>query len=375
MFRPSRPLSAGQSVFPRCTVASAVLALAASSAWSQQTSSASPGDTNTLSTVTVRASADASAEGLSEAFTGGQVVRGTRIGVLGNLDLMETPFSAIGFTNQLIQDQQARSVADVLLNESSVRAARGFGNFQQVYFIRGLPVFSDDVAYNGLYGLVPRQSIATEFIERVEVIRGANAFIGGAGPGSTAGGGLGGFVNVVPKRAPNEALNRVTVGVQSGGQLSAGADIARRFGPDQSTGVRLNVARRDGETGVDREDQTQDVLAIGLDWRSRNVRLSADLGYQNLRLREPRPSVTPPGAGVPLAAAPDADRNFAQPWTQSDSRDVFGTVRAEVDLSDNITSWAAFGARQNDEDNVLANPALTNAAGDTSTYRFDNVRD
>ncbi len=376
MSRPHLAISAGHSVFHRSAVACAVLALAASPAWSQQ-APASPGEaaTTTLSTVTVRASADASAEGLSEAFPGGQVVRGTRIGVLGNQDLMDTPFSAVGFTNELIQDQQARSVGDVLLNESSVRAARGFGNFQQVYFIRGLPVFSDDVAYNGLYGLVPRQSMATEFIERVEVIRGASAFIGGAGPGSTAGGGLGGLVNVVPKRAPNEDLNRVSVGVQSGGQLSVGADIARRFGPDQSTGVRLNVARRDGETGIDREDQKQDVFAIGLDWRSRDVRLSADLGYQNVKLREPRPSVSPPGAGVALAAAPEADHNFAQPWTRSDSRDVFGTVRGEIDLSEQVTAWAAFGARQNDEYNVLANPTLTNAAGDTTTSRFDNRRD
>ncbi len=362
-------------VFHPSAIACAVAVVATSTVWAQQAPADSASSGGTLSTVTVRASADASAEGLSEAFTGGQVVRGTRIGVLGNQDLMDTPFSAVGFTSELIQDQQARSVGDVLLNESSVRAARGFGNFQQVYFIRGLPVYSDDVAYNGLYGLVPRQSIATEFIERVEVIRGASAFIGGAGPGSTAGGGLGGLVNVVPKRAPNEALNRVTVGVQTGGQVSLGADVARRFGPDQSTGIRVNLARRDGGTGVDNEKQTQDVFAVGLDWRSRNVRLSADVGYQNVKLREPRPSVTPPAAGVPLAAAPDADHNFAQPWTHSDSRDVFGTVRAEVDLNDNITAWAAFGARQNDEFNSLANPTLLNAAGDTETSRFDNRRD
>lgn len=372
---PTTALRSG--VLRHSVITCAVLALVASNpGWAQQVpATGSDAASNTLSTVTVRASADASAEGLSEAFSGGQVVRGTRIGVLGNQDLMSTPFSAVGFTNELIQDQQARSVADVLLNESSVRAARGFGNFQQVYFIRGLPVFSDDVAYNGLYGLVPRQSMATEFIERVEVIRGASAFIGGAGPGSSAGGGLGGMVNVVPKRAPNESLSRVTAGIQSGGQASVGADIARRFGPDQSTGLRLNLARRDGGTGIDREKQTQDVFALGLDWRSRNVRLSADVGYQNNRLREPRPSLTPPAAGIALPSAPDAERNFAQPWTHSDSRDVFGTVRAEVDLSDKVTAWAAFGARQNDEDNVLANPTLTNAAGDISTYRFDNVRD
>jgi len=353
------------------------LALAASLAAAAQaqpaaTPTAEPAAT-TLSTVTVRANADASAEGLSAPFAGGQVARGSRVGALGNLDIMDTPFSTTAYTAELMQDQQARSVGDVLLNDASVRAARGFGNFQQVYNVRGLPVFSDDVAYNGLYGLVPRQFMATEFIERVEILRGANAFVGGAGPGSSAGGGLGGLINVVPKRAPNEPLSRVTAGVQTGGQVSLAADLARRFGPDQATGLRLNLARRDGGTGVDSEKQTLDMAALGLDWRGRGVRLSADIGYQDNRLRAPRPSVTP-GTGLPIVRTPEPGENFAQPWTRSDGRDVFGTVRAEVDLSDKVVAWAAFGAREGDEDNVLSNPTLTDTAGNTTAERFDNVR-
>ncbi|SIK56239.1 Ferrichrome receptor FcuA precursor [Mycobacteroides abscessus subsp. abscessus] len=42
---------------------------------------------------------------------------------------MSTPFTSTSYTNELIQDQQAQSVADVLLNDPSVRSARGFGNF------------------------------------------------------------------------------------------------------------------------------------------------------------------------------------------------------------------------------------------------------
>ena len=111
----------------------------------------------TLSTVTVEASADASAEGLAKPFAGGQVARGGRVGILGTQDMMSTPFSSTNYTNELIQDQQAQSVADVLLNDPAVRQARGFGNFQELYVIRGFPVYSDDVAYNGLYGMLPRQ--------------------------------------------------------------------------------------------------------------------------------------------------------------------------------------------------------------------------
>ena len=275
------------------------LALCLSQVVWAQTAAAPAESGKALSTVTVNASADASAEGLSPAYAGGQVARGGRAGILGTRDTMETPFSITSYTNELIQDRQAKSVGEVLLNDPSVRTARGFGNFQEAYFVRGFILNSDDTAYNGLYSLLPRQYIATELFERVEVLRGASAFLTGASPN----GSLGGAINLLPKRAPNEPLTRVTVGVGSGGAVNAAADIARRFGPDGSTGVRLNVARRDGGTAVSGEDAELSLAAIGLDWRSRNVRLSGDLGWQENKLRETRPNVSLVGAGAVPARA------------------------------------------------------------------------
>jgi iron complex outermembrane receptor protein len=336
-----------------------------------QTPAAEPAaSSGTLATVNVEASADASAEGLTKPYAGGQVARGGRVGILGNQDMMSTPFSSTNYTNELIQDQQAKSVADVLLNDPSVRQARGFGNFQELYVVRGFPVFSDDVAYNGLYGMLPRQYIASEFFERVEVFRGANSFLNGAAPG---GSGIGGAINLLPKRAPNEPLTRVGFGVQSGGQGFVNLDLARRFGPDDSLGVRVNAVRREGGTGVFKESQQLSAFAVGLDWHNRNVRLSADFGYQDYDLKDGRPSLTP-SSTLPIPRVPDAKSNFAQPWTYSKEKDKFATFRGEVDITDNITAWAAGGVRRSDEDNVLSNPALVNSFGNTSNTRFSNTR-
>jgi iron complex outermembrane receptor protein len=236
--------------------------------------------------------------------------------------------------------------------------------------IRGFAVNSDDIAYNGLYGLLPRQFVASELLERVEVFRGANSFINGAAPG---GGGVGGSVNLVPKRAPNADLTQLSFGMEGNGQGYVAADVARRFGPDGRAGVRINAVRRDGATGVDREGRELSVFSIGLDYRERNYRLSADVGYQNHNLTEPRPSVTV-GAGIPIPAAPDADSTWAQKWTRSDERDLWGTLRGEVDLAPGTVGWAAFGARKGDETNVLASPTVTTRDGSATMYRFDNIR-
>lgn len=364
---PRRP-----TLTPAALAAALLFTLAAPAAWAQATASGTEPDGKTLSTVTVNASADASAQGLSPAYPGGQVARGGRAGILGTKDAMDTPFSITSYTNELIQDRHARSVGDVLQNDPTVRIARGFGNFQEAFFIRGFILDSDDTAYNGLYSLLPRQYIATELFERVEVLRGASAFLNGASPN---GGGLGGSINLLPKRAPNEPLNRVTFGVASGGQTQVAADIARRFGPDGNTGIRVNAAARNGGTAVDHEDVQLGLLAVGLDWRSRDVRLSGDIGWQDHKLKNTRTNVTLGSAVTTVPGVPDNQTNFAQPWSYSNERDVFGTLRGEWDLSPSNTAWAAAGARRGEEANSLANLTVTNAAsGAATTYRFDNTR-
>lgn len=357
------------------------VSVASASAWAQSSvtipsqdvqsaeSDSTPGALE-LTETSINASADASAEGLTPEFQGGQVARGGRVGILGNQDYMETPFTSTAYTNQIIRDQQARSVSDIVQNDPSVRVSRGFGNMQELYMVRGFRLFSDDISYNGLYGLLPRQYVASEFIERAEVFRGASAFLNGASPG---GSGIGGMINLVPKRAPNEPLTRLTVGAESGGQGIVSADLGRRFGPENRFGVRLNAAKHDGETSVDDQDRTLDMFSLGLDYQGDNFRLSADIGHQYHFIDAPRPSVTPGVLGTALPSAPDADDNFAQPWTFSKEKQTFGTLRGEYDFNESITGWVAGGVRDGEEENRLANPTYT--GNDTTTaYRFDNRR-
>lgn len=305
---------------------------------------------------------------LTSPYAGGQIARGGRVGLFGNLGVMDTPFATTSYTEELTRNQQARSVGDVLQNDPAVRVSKGFGNFQELYVIRGFPVYSDDMTYNGLYGILPRQFVAAEFLERVEVFHGATAFLNGAAPG---GSGVGGAFNLTPKRAPDEALTRLTAGIDGESELYLAADVARRFGAADDYGLRLNVARRDGEAGVEGESRELTAVGLGLDRRGERARFSADIGYQDHRIDAPRPTVTPLGA---VPTPPAADSNFAQPWTYTDEHQLFGVVRGEFDLSDTVTAWAAFGGRQGEEANVLANPTAQ-ADGTLSAYRFDNTRE
>lgn len=134
--------------------------------------------------------------------------------------------------------------------------------------------------------------------------------------------------------------------------------------------MRANAVRRDGENAIE-EDRELSVLSLGVDFRGERARFSADLGWQDQRIDQPRPSVTP---GTAIPKAPDGDINFGQPWTFSGEKDLFGVVRGEYDFSDAVMGWAAVGLRDSEEHNALANPNV-DADGNLNTGRFDNYRE
>lgn len=367
------PLST-KSLCSSCLSTSVVLFAASQTAWAVTAVNADTQSTEpsaVLDTIVVTSSADASAEGLPPAYEGGQVATGSRVGLLGNQDIMDTPFSTTSYTNEFINNQQAQSVGDLLKKDPTVRVARGYGNFQEAYFIRGFITTSDDTMFNGLYGILPRQYIATELFERVELQRGASAMLNGVAP---SGGNSGGTINLLPKRAANDPLRQLTVGYGKGDQGKVAVDISDRFGTDDAFGVRFNAAYQDGESAINDESSTLGLAALGLDYQGDQYRLSADLGWQDNKLKETRSSVTLDR----VSSVPDAPKgkiNWAQPWTYSNEEDVFGTLRAEYDFSNNITGYGAYGIRSGEEENSLSGLTVTNANGTGSTYRFDNTRE
>ena len=89
-------------------------------------------------------------------YAGGQVAAGSRVGLLGDKDFMETPFSTISYTDKFIADRQAKDITDVIAATDPTVFNNGMtGTFSENYVIRGLAASSNDVSINGLYGVAP----------------------------------------------------------------------------------------------------------------------------------------------------------------------------------------------------------------------------
>jgi iron complex outermembrane recepter protein len=301
------------------------------------------------------------------AYAGGQVARGGSLGILGSRDALSTPFSTVNFTQQVIKDQQARTAADTLINDSSVRLTTGSNGFDDTFQIRGFQVPAGDTGFNGLYGLIPSNRTVAQYVERIELLKGPAAFINGIPPG----GSVGGSINILSKRATDDPFVIVTPTFISSGNYGVHIDANRRFGENNEWGIRFNGVARNGEASINDGNWRAGVGALSLDYRGDRVRWALDAITQNDDTKNFRPQTTI-RTGIPfIPRVPDARGNW-YPGTDLKQRDNTIASYLEYDVTDWLTAYAGIGYRKGANDQTFPDSRV---AGFTSGVdQFGNFR-
>lgn len=317
---------------------------------------------------------------LPPSYSGGQLARGGQIGLLGNKDFMDTPFNVTSYTAKKIEDQQATTVADVVGNDPSVRFTGQPGGILDSFYIRGFPIGEGNVgeiAFNGVYGVAPNYRVFTDYVERIEIIKGPTALLYGMAPNSS----VGGTINIVPKRAGDVDLTRVTTDYATNSQLGTRLDVSRRFGESREFGIRVNGSYHNGDTPLDNQSREAHVGAAAFDYRGERFRASLDFIDQEEKFDAPtRPFLVATGVAVPTA--PVGRRNVTQSWEWAKVHDNSLLARGEFDVTDQVTVFASGGGGRTQVDRLFGTPTILNAAGNTTTtpghFKFDidrNVAD
>ncbi|MFT4158596.1 TonB-dependent receptor [Shinella sp.] len=372
----------GRSLLKILLAGTAVAALAATPAMAQgarkaartakaeetvQSSSNADG-TTTLEAITVTGAGDVPA-----VYAGGQVAAGSKVGVLGNKDFMETPFTTISYTEDYIQNREAQDIGAVIGATDPSVFVPNKRNIYETYYIRGFSSSVDDATFAGLIGMAPNMRGSSEFVERVEVLKGPSAFLYGMPPG----GSVGGSVALIPKRAGDDPLTRVTTTYASDGLFGTHVDLGRRFGEEKEWGVRLNGVLRGGDTAVDDEQHNMALGSAAVDWRGENARVSFDY----YRLKEDMDGVNYFGLSSIAAAVTSlpkprtGDHSLAAPWSFNTNETETFVLRGEVDLSDSVTAYAAWGWRFGGYDALITQNSLLNNAGDMGITALRSARD
>jgi iron complex outermembrane receptor protein len=314
---------------------------------------------------------------LPPTYSGGQVSRGARLGLLGNKDVMDAPFSISSYTSTLIKNQQAVTVGDLLERDPSVRSTGQTGGIVDSFFIRGFPVGEGnlgELAFDGVYGVASNYRVFTEYAERIELVKGPGALLYGMSPNSA----VGGVINVVPKRSLDEDLTRFTTRYAMNSQFGGHLDLSRRFGEERRFGVRINSSVQQGDTAIDKQSRDVGIGAISVDYQGDRLRSSLDLINQKEKFdAASRPFLI--AAGVQIPSAANGRTNVSQDWGRSEARDESALLSSEYDLSDALTVFAHAGGGKSDVERMSdQTPTIINIAGDTSStpgyYKFEVQR-
>ncbi|WP_280191540.1 TonB-dependent receptor [Delftia sp. PS-11] len=308
------------------------------------------------------------ADGLPAAYADGQFARGGRLGLLGNKDFMETPFSTISYTEQAVRDRQASDIGEVIAATDPSIYLPQRRNYIDSFYIRGFNTNAIDTTFNGLAGLAPFLRGSTEIAERIEVLKGPSAMLNGMLPQ----GSIGGAINIVPKRAGDTPLARTTASYESDSLWGAHIDAGRRFGEDRQWGVRFNGAHRNGDTAIDNQSQRSQLAALALDWRSATARLALDIYHQEGRMRGLNyygiANIAPQVTTVP--APRDGSASLVPPWSFGSDRTDTAMLRGEIDLGA-VTLYAAAGWQGMNYSMLVNNSSLLS---DTGTIASGIVR-
>lgn len=304
-------------------------------------------------------------------YAGGQVASGARLGLLGNVGIMDAPFSITSYTSKVIQEQQAVTVADVVANDPSVRvftngisSSAGAG---EVFFIRGFSVTNQSILIDGYGGISPDRLIPVETMERVEVLKGPNALL----TGYTQYGSLGGSINVVPKRATDEPITRLTGTYMSDAQFGTQIDVGRRFGANKEWGLRVNGIFTDGDTSVDGQSAQLGAGTVALDYRGTDLRVSVDAGYIDQKTYAPTGAA---GFGfspdIAIPAAPDASKQIYQNWEYSGTKTGYGLAKFEYDINSVWTLYGGIGGSTYRQTMLSTDIFVEDAAGNATATAY-----
>lgn len=254
-------------------------------------------------------------------------------GTLDGALLSETPISATIVTRDLLSDQGARLLSDVVKNDASIGedyAPVGYyGDFQ----IRGFAIdLATGLEVNGMT-VAGEQDVPLENKERVELLKG----IAGVESGVASAGGL---INFVTKRPA--AIKDMDLATDHRGSAFGAVDMGHLFGKERQVGARLNLAGENIRSYVNGADGWRAMGAGAADWKiTQQAILKTDFEYQH--------KVERSVAGYQLlggTTVPNLDRIFPstmlgeQSWSKPNTFDTFNTsARFDTTIR---SAWRAF---------------------------------
>ena len=290
-----------------------------------------------------------------------------QVGAFRDQDPLDVPLTNNVVTREVLDAQGTNTLFGALRNTAGVTRSQLSGSTYDNISIRGILVENrGNYRLNGSLPVINLIDIPLENKERVEVLKGASSMYYGLVPPS-------GVVNLVTKRAGNVPVTSVATSVNNHGAVDVHADIGRRFGQDDSMGLRVNAVAGKQENGIKNYEGDRQLLAVAYDWKvTRSFSLKADVERYRKDVSEQAAINLPAAVGgvITLPGVPDNKTNLAGSWQRYAAEATNMLVRGDLALSDNWSMVMEAGRAETVRDRRYSNFTLTNAATGAGTLNI-----
>ena len=278
--------------------------------------------------------------------------------------LKEVPQSVGYVTKELILDQGATTVNEVVKNISGVNQNSSYNDFS----IRGFRATGNRNSGNLLNGMRAQTSLWKQSslanIERVEVIKGpASALFGNAAPG--------GVINRVTKKPLFENKNSITVGVGSWNTLKTYGDFTGPLNPKKTLLYRLNLGYEKTDSFRDLQGSESIIAAPSFSYiPNEKTHINVDFVYQNFNGKIDRGQSVPADGNVystPISRSLSAANDFLKENTLNT------TIALTHKFSDHISLNAIYLNSSYSEDmleHTQANLYYKQIGNGTNAFRY-----
>lgn len=192
-----------------------------------------------------------------------------QVKLTGFQTLQHTPASLTVLGEDLLNDQHAKTLADVIKNDASFGESYAPIGYYHNFMSRGFALdLGSSYLING-QNIRGEQGLALENKQQVEILKGISAIQSGmATPG--------GVINLVTKRP--EEIKTVTVSANQFGQYGIATDIGGFIGADQAFGYRVNLATERLHPYINHVEGERYFGSLAMDWNiSPRARLEFDV--------------------------------------------------------------------------------------------------
>ncbi|MFY5898237.1 TonB-dependent siderophore receptor [Acinetobacter pittii] len=171
-------------------------------------------------------------------------------------DIKKVPASITTITSERIADQHAKTLTDVIKNDSSLGDGYAAIGYYPNFVARGFALdLGSSYLING-HSIRGEQNVALENKEQVEILKGISAIQSGM---STPGG----VVNYVTKRPAD--IKTITVDANSEGGYTLATDVGGFV--NDNFGYRINLAHESIHPNVDHANGKREFGSVALDWK------------------------------------------------------------------------------------------------------------